>query len=89
MRIGNIYTMQGINRPASNVSRSKTEKTFGTKDAFTPSALATDFNVARRAVAASPDVRADRVNDIIERINSGEYNVSAADVARKIIDQIG
>ena len=86
MRIESLYALQGINRPMNNVARGKAEKAAGTRDAFTPSSLATDFNVARRAAAAAPDVRADRVNDILSRIDAGEYNISAADVARKIVN---
>ena len=89
MRIDSLYALQGINRPVNNVSRGKTVKAAGTRDAFIPSSLATDFNVARRVIMAEPDVRADRISDIMTRIEAGEYNISAADVANKIIDQIG
>ena len=89
MRIGNIYAAQGINRPANNAIKSKTSRTDGTRDAFMPSTLATDYNVARRAVVSTPDIRTDKVDSIISRIEAGEYNISAADVARKIIDQMG
>ena len=89
MRIESVYALQGMNRPVNNVARNRAEKAAGARDAYVPSSLATDFNVARRAVVAAPDVRTDRINDILSRIDSGEYNVSAGDVATKIVDQIG
>ncbi|MCL2350758.1 MAG: flagellar biosynthesis anti-sigma factor FlgM [Defluviitaleaceae bacterium] len=91
MRIDNIYSPQKIARPVNAVSRGKADRTLNTNfaDAYTPSSLATDFNVARKAVANTPDIRTDKVDDIINRINSGDYNVSADDVAGKILDQIG
>lgn len=89
MRITNINSLQGISRPTDITARTKEKVAQGRMDAFTPSTLATDFNIARRAIVAAPEIREDRINDIMTRINAGEYNVSASDLAAKILDQLG
>jgi flagellar biosynthesis anti-sigma factor FlgM len=40
----------------------------------------------RQAVDAAPDVRADRVAELKQRIASGEYSVPASVLARKLIE---
>lgn len=40
---------------------------------------------AHAAVSAAPDVRADKVNAIKERIASGEYSVDSQNIARKLL----
>ena len=50
------------------------------------SQIGKEYQIAKQAVAATPDVRLDKVNDIKERIASGTYNVSAKDLADKLID---
>ena len=89
MRISNIYGLQGPARPTNVVSRTKTDRAARAADTFQPSNLVTSFNLARRAVADVPEIRADRVNDILERIRAGEYHISVADVASKMVDQLG
>lgn len=89
MRITNVNNLQGISRPTDIAARTKEKAAQSRMDAFTPSTLATDFNIARRAIVAAPETREDRINDIINRINAGEYNVPASELATKILDQIG
>ncbi|NPU84756.1 MAG: flagellar biosynthesis anti-sigma factor FlgM [Syntrophaceae bacterium] len=39
----------------------------------------------QKAVTEAPEVREDRVNELKARIESGNYNVSAGDIASKIV----
>jgi negative regulator of flagellin synthesis FlgM len=55
-------------------------------DAYQPSNAAIDFNVARKAVSAAPDIREGKVASLQARIQGGEYNVSAWDIAAKLVD---
>ena len=48
-----------------------------------------DYNVAKPAVAAAPDIREDLVADIKERIKNGTYDVSPEDFAEKLISKMG
>jgi len=46
---------------------------------------AKDYQAVKNSLAEVPDVRADVVDDIINRIKSGKYNVGSDDVADKMI----
>jgi negative regulator of flagellin synthesis FlgM len=52
---------------------------------YEPSGTAKDFQFARNAVHAIPDVRADLIGGIMKRMEEGAYNVSPSDVADKIL----
>ena len=45
-----------------------------------------DYQIAKNAVAAAPDVREDKVNAIKQALASGTYNVSMEEVADKLIN---
>jgi len=65
---------------------SKSQSVASKKDQLTLSGPARDFTVAMKALRNVPDIRRDKVEAILERINRGEYNVSAEDVAAKITE---
>jgi len=88
MKITGIGNVQGVSHPREVVAKNRADKTRGSVDAYQPTALAGEFNLARRAILATPDVRVDRVDDVSRRINAGEYNFSAADVADSILNQL-
>ena len=44
------------------------------------------MQVAKNALAATPDVREARVNDIKSRLENGTYEVSVDDFAAKLMD---
>lgn len=50
------------------------------------SQMGKDYQVAKQAVAAAPDVRADKINTIKSQMASGNYNVSAEEVANKLVE---
>ncbi len=56
-----------------------------TKDQVEISSLGNDYQVAKKAVLESPDIRTDKVKDIKERIASGTYNVNMEEVADQIL----
>ena len=87
MRITNLGSLHGVSRPTDAAKRIRTEANTKEKEAYRPSAIAGEFNIARRAILAASDIREDKVSAIIDRINAGEYNVSAKDVASRIIDR--
>ena len=51
------------------------------------SATAQDFSTVLEVVSKIPDVREEKINEISARINSGHYNVSAKDIANKILEK--
>ena len=88
LRVSNAYGAFSVYNVSSTAGASKTERTGRTektKDIFSLSTQAEDYQVARKALANVPDVRTDRINQIKSRIDSGEYQVTAFDIASKIL----
>jgi len=57
-----------------------------TSDKLEISQIGKDIQVAKTAVASTPDIREAKVNDIKQQIASGTYNVQMDDVADKLLD---
>ena len=62
---------------------SETEK----KDQFEISQSAKDYQVAKAAVSESSDIREEKVAELKEAVASGTYNVSAAEIADKMVSR--
>lgn len=58
------------------------------KDKLNVSDKAREFQFALKAALASPSIREEKVNDIKSRMEDNSYNVSAEEIANKIIDYI-
>ena len=65
---------------ASQVSPSRSDS-----DKVSLSSQAEDYNTAMRAIMITPDVRHDIVNGLRDMIAGGTYNISAHDVAARIL----
>lgn len=55
-------------------------------DAVSISEKGKDVSEMTRTLKEMPDVRADKISDLKERIANGTYNVSGKDIASKIIN---
>lgn len=87
MRI-NAYNRVSKIYEAQNISKVKNVKEVTVKqDEVEISKVGRDISVAREAVNKTPDIRLDKVNNIIERMGSGAYNIDAKEVANKIVDK--
>lgn len=71
---------------ANSTNKITKKNNVSNPDCVEISQIGKEYQIAKQAVAATPDVRLDKVNDIKERIASGTYNVSAKDLADKLID---
>ena len=71
----------------TNATKKMTQvaSTSGT-DQVELSRIGKDYQVAKQAVAKAVDIRMDKVNDISKRMEAGTYNISAEEVANKIMD---
>lgn len=80
-QIPKVYQTQAINRP---------QKTGSVKpaDMVQISSIGKDFQTAKNAVAASPDIREDVVAPIKAKLESGNYQVSAESFAEKLMQKI-
>ena len=54
-------------------------------DAFTPSKEAQSFSEMLNKLKSTPDVREDRVSELQQKISSGQYFVSAQDIAASLL----
>ena len=63
----------------------KVASTSGT-DQVELSRIGKDYQIAKQAVAKTEDIRMDKVKDISKRMEAGTYNISAEEVANKIVD---
>ncbi|MBO6015887.1 MAG: flagellar biosynthesis anti-sigma factor FlgM [Lachnospiraceae bacterium] len=84
MRIEAYTQMQqlyNVKKPA----RTENQQKASFADAIQISSIGKDIQTAKKAVAASPDVREDLVASIKERIQAGTYSVSADQLAGKLL----
>ncbi|HHX61557.1 MAG TPA: flagellar biosynthesis anti-sigma factor FlgM [Epulopiscium sp.] len=58
------------------------------KDKLEISATAKDFQTALKAAKNSPDIRTEKVEKIKAQMASGTYNVSAEEVAKKMMAEL-
>lgn len=58
------------------------------KDKLEISITAKHFQTALKAAKGSPDIRAEKVEKIKSQIESGTYNVSAEEVAKKMMSEL-
>lgn len=72
---------------SSNVK--STAKTQGSSfsDKLEISQVGKDYQIAKQAVARTPDVREAKVNDIKQRMEAGTYNITIHDVAEKLAEE--
>lgn len=81
MKTYDVYRSERSNKTESV---SKSEKS-GNKDTVAISSKAKDFQIAKNAVDATPNVRMDRVEELRSKMQNGNYDVSSSDLADKII----
>lgn len=79
--IGNVYKSKKANAAygTETVSSSRDEVSFST--------FAKDLAVAKKALDKTSDVRMDKVQDIKAQIEAGQYNISASQIADKLLKQ--
>lgn len=66
-------------------SVSNSPRTFSSSDQVELSSTSREIESLTAAVRVAPDVRLDKVNEVKQAMHDGTYNVSAAQIAEKII----
>lgn len=79
------YEVYSSSNVAQHIRISREEEK---RDIMTLSSQAKDFQVVNKALSITPDIREEKVNDIQNRINYGEYNITSIDLANKILENI-
>jgi len=72
---------------AHNVRKSGKVAKGGLRDTIEISQTGKDYNVARQIVAATPDIREAKVNEIKKRMEAGTYQVRLEDLAEKLVNE--
>lgn len=88
MRIEAYTQVQQIYKPKQPVRNLQSGTASGSSDWLQISTAGKDFQTAKSAVAAVPDVREDLVASIKARIDNGTYQVSASAFAEKLLTKI-
>lgn len=78
-QVAQIYA---ANKTAKTTS---TAKTSSAKDVFQMSSAGRDLQVAKQAVAEASDVREDKVADMKQKIEAGNYQVNTGDFASVLL----
>lgn len=87
---GNIPKVSGVYGNTGKIDKqSKVGEVSLKKDEFSISGTAKDFTSVMKALRQVPDIRQDKVDEITQKIERGQYSVKAADVAGKIVESIG
>ena len=83
MRVDAYSKINQIYQTTKKTAVSRTSKSHGS-DKVEISQFGRDYQIAKQAVAEAPDIRADKVAEMKSKIESGEYSVSADELAEKL-----
>jgi negative regulator of flagellin synthesis FlgM len=87
MRITSIGNIMDSYKTQKTTSIGKTKSKVG-NDVLDISSVAKEYQVAKVALNKQDDVRQSKIEDIKNRIQSGNYNVSAKEIADKMVDNM-
>lgn len=84
--------IDAINKVSQLYQVAKPKKTTGTdstdtKEKYEVSRFGQDYQTAKAAVKASDDIREDKVSGIKKALATGTYNVSAQEIADKMVSK--
>ena len=85
MRITRAPQINDIYKPNANSKQQRLSRAEE-KDSVTISEHGKDFQSVLKAIKDSPEVREDKVNRIKSQIENGTYNVSAEEIANKMVN---
>lgn len=88
-----IMRIEAYNQVAQLYNKNKTVKTqkadvtSAARDEVQISSFGRDYQIAKQAVAEASDIREDRVAQLKESVNSGNYNVDVNDFANRLLQK--
>lgn len=88
MRIESYAQVQQIYKPKQSARNQQVSATSYSSDRLQLSTAGRDFQTAKAAVAAVPDVREDLVSSIKAKIDNGTYRVDTSAFAEKLLTKI-
>ena len=88
MRIETYSQVQQIYKPRQSARNQQVSAASYNSDWLQISTAGMDYQTAKSAVAAAPDVREDLVSSIKSKIDNGTYKVTASAFADKLLAKI-
>jgi negative regulator of flagellin synthesis FlgM len=85
MRISSVYNAYSVQPSRGTARASQAVNGRSDTDRVSLSAQAGDYQTARNAIAAAPDVRDSLVGRIQEMLDAGTYRVTPQEVAASIL----
>lgn len=86
---GNVPSVTGVYGSKGKIDKAaQVQETSSKRDELSISGTAKDYSVVMKALLQVPDVRQDKVNEISQRIESGNYSVNSTDIAEKIVSSL-
>ena len=88
MRISdNVQQVASIYTKENKVSRIETpNKVGGIRDNIKISETGKDYALVQKALKDVPDVRQDKIDAVMNKMNKGEYSVTGNDIASKLFE---
>lgn len=87
LAINNVFRTYEAYSSSSFVKPQRMSREEEKRDIITLSNQAKDYQTAFTALSKVPDIREEKVFDIQNRINYGEYSISSSDLASKILEK--
>ena len=87
MRIEAYNQVAQLYNKNKTVKTQKADVTSATRDEVQISSFGRDYQIAKQAVAEASDIREDRVAQLKESVNSGNYNVDVNDFANRLLQK--
>lgn len=85
MRIDAMNQVSQLYRP-NRTKKANTENKASFADRLELSQMGKDMQVAKASVSAAPDVREDRIQEIMNAMSAGTWKVSNEQIADKMLD---
>lgn len=87
MRIEAYNQVAQIYQGSKTANKQKSSGAAAGRDNVTISQAGYDYQIVKKAVADTPDVREDKVAQLKAKIESGSYKVDAGDFASKLLEK--
>lgn len=87
MRIEAYNQVAQVYQTTSSTKSKSVNAVSAGRDEVQISSFGRDYQIAKQAVAEASDIREDRVAELKASVNSGNYNVSVNDFAKKLLEK--
>ncbi len=87
MRIDAYNQIAQIYKSTKPAKAQRTKDVSAERDEVQISSFGREYQIAKQAVANASDIREDKVANIKERVDSGNYSVDVNDFANKLLEK--